>query len=184
MQEGQLLIKLARKSIETEFNKNLKFDKEDLIKNAPFLNELRACFVTLTLNNKLRGCMGSLVAHRILLDDILHNAKAAAFSDFRFSSLREDEFKEIKIEISLLSVPVNLEYKDFEDLKEKLEINKPGVILELEGKRATYLPSVWEQLTTFDEFIPSLCKKAGLNPSKLSAYPKIQIYEASKIKEL
>lgn len=183
MKEGQLLINLARKAIETGFNEKLKFDKEDLLKNAPFLDETRACFVTITLNEKLRGCIGSLLAHRILLDDILHNAKAAAFEDPRFKPLSKEEFQNIKIEISLLSIPQNLEYKDFEDLKEKLEKNRPGVILELDGRRATYLPSVWEQLPTFNDFLPSLCKKAGLEPNSLRTYPNIQTYEASKIKE-
>jgi hypothetical protein len=56
------------------------------------------------------------------------------------------------------------------------------VILELDGKRATFLPQVWEQLPTFNDFMVHLCQKAGLNPSNLSALPKIQIYEAQKIK--
>lgn len=183
MEIGQLLISLAQKAIESGFNPKIKFDREDLIKNAPFLDELGAVFVTITLDNKLRGCIGSLQAHRALLDDILHNAKAAAFNDPRFSPLSKEEFKKIKIEISLLESPKDLQYKDFEDLKSKLEKNKPGVILELNGKRATYLPSVWEQLPNFESFMPSLCEKAGLNPNSLSAYPKIQTYQAQKIKQ-
>ncbi|PLY06856.1 MAG: AmmeMemoRadiSam system protein A [Arcobacter sp.] len=182
MEDVNLLLTLASKSIESAFDKTIKFDKEKLLKENPDLNEQRATFVTLTLDGKLRGCIGSLIAHRTLLEDILHNAKSAAFSDFRFNRLTPEEFQKVKIEISILTPPEVLEYVDLEDLKEKLIPNKHGVILELDGKRATFLPQVWEQLPTFNEFMVHLCQKAGLNPSSLSGFPKIQTYEALKIK--
>lgn len=183
MEDGKLLLELASKSIESEFNSEIEIDKEVLLKENQFLNEQRATFVTLTLNGKLRGCIGTLVAHRSLFNDILHNARAAAFSDLRFNRLSLEEFENIKIEISLLTIPKSLEYSDLKDLEEKLIPNKHGVILELDGKRATFLPQVWEQLPTFNEFLAHLCKKAGLNPASLSGLPKIQTYEAQKIKE-
>ncbi len=182
MEEEKLLLMLASKSIESDFDETIKFDKEKLLQENPFLSEQRASFVTLTKDGKLRGCIGSLVAHRSLLEDILHNAKSAAFSDFRFNRLTKEEFEKVKIEISLLTIPKPLEYLDLKDLEKKLVPNKHGVILELDGKRATFLPQVWEQLPTFNEFMVHLCKKAGLDPSKLSGLPKIQTYEAKKIK--
>lgn len=182
MENEKLLLELASKSIESEFDSSITFDKEKLLTENPFLAEQRATFVTLTLNGKLRGCIGSLQAHRTLLEDILHNAKAAAFSDLRFDRLTKQEFEKVKIEISILTVPQVLEYSDFEDLQKKLVPNKHGVILELDGKRATFLPQVWEQLPSFNDFMVHLCKKAGLNPNSLPALPKIQTYEAIKIK--
>jgi len=182
MENTNLLLTLASKSIESVFDKSIVIDKKKLIQENPKLEEQSATFVTLTLNDKLRGCIGSLVAHRSLIDDIIHNAKAAAFADPRFDKLTFEEFKKVKIEISLLTAPIPLDYTDLLDLKEKLIPNKHGVILELDGKRATFLPQVWEQLPTFDEFMVHLCQKAGLNPSSLSGFPKIQIYEAIKIK--
>lgn len=182
MEEDNLLLELASKSIASDFDSNITFDKEKLLQEYVFLNEQRACFVTLTLNGKLRGCIGSLIAHRSLLEDILHNAKQAAFADFRFNRLTKEEFENTKIEISILSVPETLEYSSLEDLQKKLIPNVHGVILELDGKRATFLPQVWEQLPSFNEFMVHLCKKAGLDPSNLNGLPKIQIYEAKKIK--
>ena len=182
MENEKLLLELASKSIESEFDSSIEFDKEKLLNENSFLNEQRATFVTLTLNDKLRGCIGSLLAHRSLLEDILHNAKAAAFADLRFDRLTKQEFEKVKIEISILTVPQVLEYSDFEDLQKKLVPNKHGVILELDGKRATFLPQVWEQLPSFNDFMVHLCKKAGLNPNSLPALPKIQTYEAIKIK--
>jgi len=95
MENEKLLLELASKSIESEFNTQIKIEKETLLKNNPSFSEHRATFVTLTLNGKLRGCIGSLVAYRSLLDDILHNARAAAFSDLRFDRLSFEEFKNI-----------------------------------------------------------------------------------------
>ncbi|WP_321468641.1 AmmeMemoRadiSam system protein A [Halarcobacter sp.] len=182
-EKNKLLLELARKSIESVFDENIKIDKDTLLNKFTFLKEIEASFVTLTKDGQLRGCIGSLVAHRILLEDIIHNSKAAAFNDPRFTPLDKDEYKQIKVEISLLTKPELLKYSDFKDLEEKLIPNKHGVILELDGKRATFLPQVWEQLPNFNDFMVHLCRKAGLNPSSLSALPKIFIYEAIKIKE-
>lgn len=180
--ENKVLLDIVRKAILEEFKKKSLIDKNSLIEKYPEFKNLGATFVTLNLDGKLRGCIGSLVAHRGLLDDIIHNAKAAAFADPRFSKLTEKEFEKLDFELSILTQAQVLEYKGFEDLKEKLIPNKHGVILELDGKRATFLPQVWEQLPSFDSFMSHLVQKAGLNPSSLSAYPKIQIYEVQKIK--
>ena len=178
-----LLLEIARTAIKSKFDKDVKVKRTELLDEFPFLKEQSACFVTLTLNERLRGCIGSLQAHRSLIDDLIHNSIAAAFSDPRFSPLSFEEFEQVRIEISLLTKPEILEYDSFKDLEEKLIPNKHGVILELDGRRATFLPQVWEQLPTFNDFMVHLCKKAGLQPNNLSALPKIQIYEAIKIKE-
>lgn len=183
-EQDKLLLDIARKAIKSDFDSTIIIDEELLSSSYPFLNDQQATFVTLTIQGKLRGCIGSLVAYRTLLEDLISNAKAAAFSDFRFPRLTEEEYKQIKVEISLLTKPELLEYSDFEDLEKKLIPNAHGVILELDGKRATFLPQVWEQLPSFNEFMVHLCQKAGLDPSSLKSLPKIQTYEVIKIKEV
>ena len=182
MDKNSLLLNITRDAIKSHFNPDIKIDKDALLLKYPFLKEQKATFVTLTIDGKLRGCIGSLIAHRTLLEDLISNGKAAAFSDPRFSPLSKDEFNKVKVEISILTQPKHLEYKDFDDLKKKLRPKKDGVILQLGDKRATFLPQVWEQLPTFDEFMVHLCKKAGLNPSSLSSFPTIYTYEVIKIK--
>ncbi|AXH12910.1 AmmeMemoRadiSam system protein A [Halarcobacter bivalviorum] len=182
MKIEDVLLKLASDAIESEFNDNISIDSS-LKEQFSILKEQRATFVTLYLEKKLRGCVGSLNAYQSLFDDIISNARAAAFSDLRFNRLSFEEFINLEIEISILTPAEKLIYNDFEELKQKLIPNKHGVILELDGKKATFLPQVWEQLPNFEEFISHLCKKAGLNPNKLSGYPKIQIYEVQKIKK-
>lgn len=183
MHNEKLLLDIAKTAIESNFNDEMKLDKEKLLQENPELNEQAACFVTLNLDGNLRGCIGSLIAQRSLYDDLVHNSIAAAFGDPRFLELTKEEFENVDIEISLLTTAVPLEYSDFEDLEKKLVPNKHGVILELNGRKATFLPQVWEQLPDFNDFMVRLCQKAGLDPSSLPSLPKIQVYEAIKIKE-
>lgn len=180
--ENHVLLDIAKKSIEEKFDSSIKINKEQLLKDFPFLAQNGATFVTLTLNNQLRGCIGSLQAHRQLLDDLISNAFAAAFEDPRFYELTLDEFKKVKIEISILSTPVEVIYTDIEDLKSKIKPNIHGVILQKDGRRSTFLPQVWEQLPTFEEFFSHLCYKGSFEPNCLEFHPDVFTYEVNKIK--
>lgn len=178
---NELLLSLAKDVIKQEFDETIKIERTKLLEQYPFLNEKMATFVTLTKDGKLRGCIGSLNAHTTLLEDILTNAKSAAFSDLRFDRLKEEELSDIRIELSLLTKPLLCEYKNIDELKTKIEPFKHGVILILDNKRATFLPQVWEQLNSFDSFFNNLCLKAGYENSCLNKKPIIYLYEVLKI---
>ena len=182
MQVEQLLLEVARTSILNRFDNNFLINKKQILEQHEVLGSTRACFVTLNLNGRLRGCIGSLVAHRSLLDDVIENAQKAAFEDPRFAALSYNEFRSIDIELSVLTPAVALEYEDTQDLKNKIIPKEHGVILELGKYRATYLPQVWDQIDTFEEFFTSLSIKAGLEESCLEEHPQIYTYTAIKIK--
>ncbi len=178
----KVICSLAKQAILDGLNKTQSIDTKALLEKYPPLAQQRATFVTLTLDGRLRGCIGSLVAHRTLLDDLIHNAKSAAFEDPRFYPLSPEEFKKVVIEISLLSPPEPLLYDSIEDLKSKVSVGIDGIILQKEGKRATFLPQVWEQLPTFELFFTHLCQKAGLSENCLESHPNIWRYHVEKIK--
>ena len=113
----------------------------------------------------------------------MENARAAAFRDTRFPPLQPEELDEVGIEISLLTVPQPLPYADVEDLRRKIRPGVDGVIIRLDGRQATFLPSVWEQLPDFDRFFTHLCMKAGLPGDCLRMHPEIFVYQAEKIEE-
>ena len=175
------LLQIAKDAIRAKLE-GFEIDKEALIKKYPDLAKKQAVFVTLTLDNNLRGCIGSLIAHRSLIDDLIHNAQSAAFGDPRFSPLTKEEFERVKIEVSLLSEPTKVEYDDVSDLKQKIRVGVDGVILKLGSYQATFLPQVWEQLNSFDLFFAHLCQKAGLNYECLNEHPDIYTYHVEKIK--
>ncbi|MDO8311559.1 MAG: AmmeMemoRadiSam system protein A [Sideroxyarcus sp.] len=169
--KGQTLLHLARAAIARE----LGFVSHDLPRTA-WLEEPGATFVTLTLHGQLRGCIGSLEAHRPLIDDVRHNALAAAFSDPRFDPLSKQEFADVLVDVSLLSTPQPILFSSEQDALAQLHPGKDGVILEYGRLRATYLPQVWAQLPDPQSFIAHLKNKAGLpedfwsNDMRLSRY--------------
>ena len=182
LENSKVLLEIAKKSIDEQLSNRKYINKEDLLQRYPFLNENRATFVTLNLNGNLRGCIGSLLPQRSLLDDLLSNAKAAAFDDPRFHTLSTKEFKTVEIEISILTIPIELIYEDTNDLKSKIRIGEDGVILKSGMHQATFLPQVWEQLPNFEEFFSHLCQKAGLEVQCLELNPDIYTYKALKVK--
>ncbi len=182
----KIMLNIARIAIKEEFmgHKELNDEvKKKLVAMYPQLGEPGAVFVTINERSSLRGCIGSLVPHRPLIDDIIENAKAAAFADPRFPPLSPEEFDQITIEISVLGEPKPLEYSDIEDLKRKIRPGIDGVVLQLDGHQATFLPQVWEELPDFDQFFAHLCMKAGLPPNCLEYHPKILVYQVEKFSE-
>jgi AmmeMemoRadiSam system protein A len=145
------------------------------------LRQPGASFVTLTKNGELRGCIGSLQAHRPLAEDVAANALASALRDPRFPPVLPRELPDIRIEISVLSAPVDFPVKDEADLLQKLQPGVHGLIIEDGMHRATFLPAVWEQLPAPRDFLAHLKHKAGLPLHHWSPTLKCQVYTAQKI---
>ena len=128
---------------------------------APGLTEPRACFVTLTRNGSLRGCIGHLAPKEPLWRAVIENARCAALHDPRFPPVSASELDQIGIEISVLTEPHPLEFRSPEDLLDKLQPGRDGVVLESGLRRATFLPQVWEDLPGKVVFLSRLCEKGG-----------------------
>ena len=179
----KILLKIARASILEEFEGKKLINRDELIREYPFLAEERATFVTLKIDGNLRGCIGSILPRMPLIDDVIYNAKQAAFADPRFPPLTPQEYEKIHIEVSILTIPKKLEYEDINDLRQKIRPNIDGVILSLGEYQATFLPSVWEELPNFDIFFGHLCMKAGMSGDCLKYHPIIYTYQAEIIEE-
>jgi len=156
------LIKLARQTISEKLGRFSEEVDPDSLKDKDFQAH-RGTFVTLTIDGQLRGCIGSLEASESILEGIKRNAINAAFRDPRFSDLDEKELDKVDIEVSILTDPQPLEYRDSQDLLAKLRPRVDGVILRKGSAGATFLPQVWEQLPRPEKFLSHLCRKAGLS---------------------
>lgn len=154
---GDVLIPIARSAIGDVLGMGFE-TRED----HAFLHEAGATFVTLVRHGKLRGCIGTLQAHRKLLADVKANAKAAAFLDPRFEPLTATELRSTRIEVSLLTAPEQIGFGSQDEAIALLRPNVDGVILEYGDKRGTFLPQVWEQLPDARSFFAHLKQKAGL----------------------
>jgi AmmeMemoRadiSam system protein A len=125
------------------------------------LDEPRASFVTLTIDRALRGCCGTLEPSRPLLLDVWHNAQASAFRDSRFLPLSIREWRRARLEVSVLTPCERLVVADEQELLRTLVPGRDGLVLVCQGRRATFLPKVWEQVAGAQEFVARLKHKAG-----------------------
>lgn len=154
---GIALLTVARNAIEKSFG-----HPQRTVVPHPDLSSPGASFVTLTQDGQLRGCIGSLEAHRPLAQDVAENAIGAAFRDPRFAPLAEAELRDTRIEVSLLSAAEAMTFDDERDALDQLRPGLDGLILTHGNRRATFLPQVWESLPDPQQFMSHLKLKAGL----------------------
>lgn len=175
-------LRLARNAIESELLRTPVVRADQL---PEVFGQKGAVFVTLkTKEGALRGCIGSLIAHRSLQEDIVENALSSAFHDPRFPPMNITELPFIKIELSLLHEPVELAYTTADELLSKITPKEDGIIIKYEDYQATFLPSVWEEIPSKEEFISRLCQKAGLESDFYkSGKLEVYVYKAEKISE-
>lgn len=172
------LLQLARKTIEYYLkNKELKIP-EELKKK---YSEKKASFVTLTKNKELRGCIGSLYPKQELWKDVKENVINATFHDPRFNPLTKQELEKIKIEISILTIPKKINFKDEKELLNKINKNM-GIILKKGFGTSTFLPQVWEEISDKKAFLEQLSLKAGLDKDAWKN-AEIYSYEVEKMRE-
>lgn len=178
--QQRLLLALAKSSIEygLKSGRPLSVKLEDY---SPELIERRATFVTLTINEQLRGCIGMLKAVRPLVQDIAENAFSAAFRDPRFPSLKVTELERITIHLSILSPSQAMHFTSEADLIRQLRPSIDGLILVEGSLRGTFLPSVWDTLPDPADFLRHLKQKAGLPPGYWSDSVKIYRYSTDYI---
>lgn len=182
---GPTLLQLARFSISQALGQHSA--TPDTTANQAALAQPGATFVTLTQHGELRGCIGSLEAWRPLEQDVQANAIAAALRDSRFAPLTASELPYTRIEVSLLSAAQPLSFANEAEALSRLQPGIDGVILEANGRRATFLPQVWEQLPDPAVFMAQLKRKAGLpvdywsDAVQLSRYSVHKWYESEQI---
>ncbi len=177
---GPTLLQLARASLHAALGQPLAVSAAI---DHPQLVQPGATFVTLTQSGELRGCIGSLEAWRPLLQDVQANAVAAALRDPRFAPLTPEELGATRVEVSLLSAPQPLGFTDAADALAQLRPGIDGVILEDRGRRATFLPQVWEQLPQAEVFMAHLKRKAGLPADYWSESLHLSRYTVQKWQE-
>jgi MEMO1 family protein len=175
---GKVLLSIARGAIEGQLT-----GKPSRIAEVPWLKQSGATFVTLTKSGELRGCIGSLEAARPLGEDVAQNALGAAFRDPRFPAVTAAEWPQCRVEVSLLSAPKPIRFADEADLLAQIHAGEDGLILEADGRRATFLPQVWESFADKRAFLSELLRKAGLPEATRLTRCRISRYRVFKWKE-
>lgn len=141
-----------------------------------------ACFVTLKRHGQLRGCIGSPQAWRPLGADVVDNATKAAFEDPRFAPLAASDLDGLSLSVSVLTAPVPMRFASEQDLLGQLRPRVDGLIIEDGGRRALFLPAVWEQLPDPAQFLAHLKAKAGMAIDHWSPHFKASRFQAVEVK--
>jgi AmmeMemoRadiSam system protein B/AmmeMemoRadiSam system protein A len=175
---GEVLLPLARGAIADELG-----IARPPSADASFLHEPAATFVTLRRHGALRGCIGSLEAHRALGEDVRHNARAAAFADLRFAPVARHEFDDLRVEVSILSPAQPIDVKEEDELLARLRPGVDGVILSYRDRRGTFLPQVWDTLPDARDFLAQLKRKAGLAATFWHRDVRVERYTVTKFAE-
>lgn len=179
---GPTLLKLARAAILSGLadglNKPGAFEPD----MPAVLGRFGACFVTLKRDGRLRGCIGSVMACRSLIEDLADNAFKAAFTDPRFPPLTLEEVDGLELSVSVLTAPVPMRFTTEADLLSQLRHRVDGLIIEDAGRRALFLPAVWDQLPDAAHFLAHLKHKAGMAVDHWSPHFKASRFQAVEVK--
>ena len=179
-EEKKVLMDIAKQSIHygLKNNKPLTINVSDFSEN---LQQPRATFVTLNINQQLRGCIGTLNTYQALVKDVAEHAFSAAFKDQRFSPLSQHEESLLDIHISILTPATEILFSSESDLLKKIRPNIDGLILESGHNKGTFLPSVWESLPKANDFLQHLKMKSGLPSDFWNDDIKVSRYETISI---
>jgi AmmeMemoRadiSam system protein A len=182
LEEQKQMLLLARDSITFGLNtkKVMTINPKEYSET---LRKIQSSFVTLHKAGQLRGCIGALVPRNPLVLDIVEHAYAAAFSDPRFPALKEEEFDQINISISVLNPSNDIPCESEAILLDSLRPKEDGLILKETGHSATFLPSVWKQLPDKKEFLKNLKQKAGLREEYWSETISFERYSVQEFSE-
>lgn len=144
-----------------------------------------ASFVTLRWKDgRLQGCIGSLEPRRALAEDVAQNALAACFADPRAMPISADDLRDLKVEVSVLSALERILYDGTEaSARAALRVGTDGVLLTCGGRRGTFLPQMWEQLETPEEFLTELKRKARLSADFWSPEIELHRYTVAKAED-
>jgi AmmeMemoRadiSam system protein A len=175
---GEELLKIARNCLLELFDLPVEPSVE-----GPWLREDGACFVTLRRGAELRGCIGTILPHRPLIEDLKGNTVAAATRDPRFPPLTREELDLTTIQVSLLSPLRRMEFDGEADLLQQLRPGIDGLVLEFGHHRGTFLPSVWNELPDPARFVGQLKRKAGLGADFWSPELRIRRYSTESWSE-
>lgn len=174
-EQGRALARYAREVIASALGAHTPSPPEFAGSHDP-----AATFVTLRHGRRLHGCMGSLTPHESLVDDVAHNAGAAAFVDPRATPLELDDVPRLDVEVTVLGPLEPIDFHDEEGAIAALRPGIDGVVLKWHGRRGTLLPQVWNDLPDPREFLANVKIKAGLPETFWSPDVQLFRYQAHK----
>jgi len=183
--EKAFLLDLARRTLHAHLTEESPPEVEKASLGSRLTVEA-ACFVTLTEDGSLRGCiLDSFVPHEPIYRNVMRNVILAATGDPRFAAVDSAELDQLTIEVSVLGRPYPISVDDPDELVEALRPGVDGVILTTAHGSSTYLPQVWEQIPDPEEFLSELCRKHGAPGDcwRTDELLRVEVYQVNHFSE-
>lgn len=168
--DRKLLLELAREAITVAIRTGTAPAREV---NAPSLQGIQGCFVTIKQHGALRGCIGNFNAQKPLYLMVQEMAVSAATRDPRFYPMKEADLADFDLEISVLSPLRKIASP------EEVVVGTHGLYLEKNFARGVLLPQVaveykWDRET----FLNQTALKAGLHKDDWREDATISVFTA------
>ena len=178
-----ILINLARKSIEEVLQAERLIDVTSHIEDHPELAKKYATFVNLYQDSVLQASYGSLHPHKSLIEDIIYNAKFAAFEDATMAPLTTSKYLHCEIEVSILSELQELSFETLEDLLSQIEMGVHGLTIVVNNRAATLMPYYWKEHSSKEDFLNKLLSEFNWKAETISPELKVYIYSVQSARD-
>ena len=149
----------------------------------PLLSAKTRAFVSWHEGRTLVGCIGTLAATEPLEVTVDKYAVEAGLRDPRLPPATAEQLPRLSCEVSVLTDPADMDEVGLEAITAALVPGRDGLVLRDSGRRAVFLPVVWESLPTAELFVAALCRKAGIDPATRGPYVRGQRFFAVKVAE-
>lgn len=173
-----VLLDLARTSIEEVLQATDRIDRDAMIRLHPVLSGPVASFVTIWIGEEIRGSSGTAFAELPLIDDLVLNAKRAAFEDPAFAPLTITEYHQATIEVSLLTAPERVEYQDISELESRIRPGRDGLLVISNSYEKVFLPNRWVRREEIEKSLIRLEVEARLSSDASRRHPSVYLFQA------
>ena len=177
-----LLLEVARQSITEVLEASRHIDVKQLKNEHPILNEKIATAVTLYLDNEVRAHHSSLHPEKSLLDDLIYNAKIAAFESALYPPITTSQYLHVSIQVSLLTPLKELDYQDIDSLLTQITPHTDGLIMSYKGRESYIFPDAWSKKKNTSDVLTQL-SDAVKTDSSLQDHPKVSIFQIQSAKD-
>lgn len=175
--EKKEILDRARNSIIAFVETGKKVNLSDS-KTSGILNEITGVFVSIYINDKLRGCIGGFAQEKTL-NYLVQQMAASAACDRRFENVKPDELEIMKLEISVLSPLKKIKSID------EIVLGKHGIFIKQDYNSGTFLPQVATKMGwDMDQYLGHCSRdKAGIGWDGWKT-AEIYVFEAIVFKEI
>ena len=160
--EGKVLLEFTRATLESHLR---KLETPSIPTFSKCYQEPYGCQITLLEGEKAMTQATSMPGEQPIAALLVMTAARFLRDDAKYK-LTVESLSKVRIRLDVLSVPQVIDFQSLDELYQKLPSGS-GVLIDVQGKKAGFLPQVWKQVPDKPLFLQALCKRIGKTPKDL-----------------